>query len=245
MKKTGLLILLFIAPATITQAQVHFGFFGIQGSAPQSVYRNWGGGMSVLSGMLSAETLPFNTQFGGQYHIAGAGHRSIDHETGRLSFSNTQIGVSGMARFTGKSQTSRRVPYLDLSGGIQNNASSMIVHTTQANNHDHCTTQSLYSSTGLTGGAGAGILFRLSNSILLDVGLQWQSSTVTGKFVDMKSVVNTSEGISYTTPSVPRGMLLLRIGLYIHTNNDGCRCNENCKIRSHHAKTCYLGGASE
>ena len=249
MKKYGLLILLFIASSAVLQAQMHFGFFGMHGSSVQSPYRSWGGGMSMLSGTLTNDVFPFRAQLGGGYYVAGAGNNSVTNasrdETSTVSFSNMQVGVFGLARFTGKSETARRVPYVDLFGGVQNNSSSMSTHYGPKNHHHDCTSESLNSSTGFSAGAGAGVLFRLSNSTFLDVGLQWQSSAANGKFVNMKSIVNSGDGISYQTQKIPAGMLMLKIGLQIRTNNDGCRCGESCKVQSHHAKTCYLGGGEK
>ena len=244
------LIALITFPISMLHAQASIDYFGFNTSAPQSSYSGWGGGTNILSAPTSLNAkdaiFPLKVQLGGGFYIGGAGQKEIkdvvanaaQDEPMNISFSNTHVGGFGLARFTLSPEGKRRTPYVDLFGGVRSNSVSM--HSAPGNNHEECTSALLDKSFGFSGGAGTGMLFRLSPNMNLDLGLQWHGSTAPGKFIDMKSVVNTGDGIAYSMKNVPTGMLFVKVGIQLRINKYGCCGVRGCEIPAHHSK-CETG----
>jgi hypothetical protein len=248
MKRFFHFILLLAIPATALHAQVSIDYFGFRSSALPSSYAGWGGGTNVLAAPISLNAkgiFPMNLQLGGGFYMGGAGQKSFEgvftnaaqDEPMEISFSNSQMSMYGLARFT-PSPGKRTTPYIDVFAGFRCSSSSMWTHPEDGTDHEECEFTSLDKSIGFSGGAATGMLIGLSRNVNLDLGVQWHGSTALGKFIDMKSVVNTGDGISYTMKNAPAGMLFIKAGIQFRltTATYDCCSVRGCKIPSHHTK---------
>lgn len=244
--KNFLLLFLTVTISTL-QAQIGIDYSGLYSSAPQSSYNGWGGGANFLSAPISIKTknilFPLSVQLGGGFYVGGAGQKEINDVTldaaqgpMDISFSNSQMSGYGLARFSFETEGKRRTPYFDLFGGVRSSSASMVMHPGSTTDHEDCTFTSLNRSTGFSGGFGTGILIRLLPVMNLDLGLQWHGSAAPGKFIDMQSVRNTGDGISYNMQNTPAGMLFIKAGIQFRIDLNACCAVRDCKIPSHHKK---------
>jgi hypothetical protein len=251
MKHLLRLFILAALPVTTLHAQMNLDYFGFHASSAQSVYAGWGGGMNMISSPIGLKAksgfCPVKMQLGGGMYFAGAGQGEIDgvtmqDEKMNITFSNTQLGGYGLARFTIPSAGKFLSPYLDMFAGMRIGISSMTKHPETLEEHEECETVTLDRSFGFSGGVGTGVLIPLSKNMKLDVGMQWHGTTTTGKFIDMKSVVNTGDGISYNMKNTPNEMLFVKVGLQLRIANDGCCGFPGCTIPEHHMNACEHAG---
>ncbi len=244
-------LLRILVATTITtsalQAQVSLDYSGFYSSATQATYTGWGGGTNILFAPIALnQKSPFfkvGMQLGGGFYIGGAGQKEFKgvitdaaHGLADISFSNGFVSGYGLARFTMPAEGKRRTTYLDVFAGVRSTSVSMTEHSAD---HDDCAFTSLNKSVGFSGGIGTGMLIRVLPGMNLDLGLQFQSSASTGKFIDMKSLTNTGDGVSYSMKNVPAGMLVVKAGIQFQLNKTCCNVH-NCKIPSHHVKACTL-----
>jgi hypothetical protein len=247
----NVLTLCFALLSVSVFAQLDIGFYGMRTTVPGTSFGSgWGGGFLILSRPLDRsqvmKPLPFKVQLGAGYYFAGAGQKKLegvdvngvpDPET-EISFSNIHLNFYGYSRISLRNDNSRRIPYLDLfAGGRYLNASQSII--------SGCDTSgaTLSSYTGFSGGAGIGVLMKITNSLWLDAGVTWQGTLPGGQFVNMASVQNTGDGIAYNLRNAPTGMMIFKIGLSFRTSvRDECCDYPGCTIPSHHLKTCEVNG---
>lgn len=185
-----------------------------------------------------------NMQLGGGFYLGGGGQTTLkDVVTGNsqvpieISFNNTHMSGYGLARFMKAAEGKRRTAYVDFHAGMRSSSSTMVVHT---DDHEDCATTSLSNSIGFSGGAGIGMLLNVTSFMSVDFGLQWHGTTSPGKYVDMKSVRNSGDGISYSLNNAQPGMLFIKAGLQIQLNKKGCCGVRNCSIPAHH-QNCGAG----
>lgn len=255
MKRFFHFIFLLAIPFTTLHAQVSIDYFGFHVSALPSSYAGWGGGSGILSAPISVNAkgiFPMNMQLGGGFYLGGSGQKSFEgvftnaaqDEPMEISFSNSQMSAYGLARFT-PSPGKRTTPYIDVFAGFRSGSSSMWAHPEDATDHEECEFTSLNKAVGFSCGAGTGLLIGLSKNVNLDLGMQWHGTTAPGKFIDMKSVVNTGDGISYTLKNAPAGMLFVKAGIQFRINSSGCCGVRGCEIPGHHKGSCgHIGGKS-
>ncbi len=243
-------LLRILLATTITtsalQAQVSLDYSGFYSSAPQSSYTGWGGGTNLLFAPIElnpkSSFFKVGMQLGAGFYIGGAGQKELTgvitdaHGPKDISFSNGQASGYGLARFTMSAEGKRRTTYVDVFAGARSTSVSMTMHS---DDHDDCDFTSLNKSVGVSGGIGTGILIGVLPGMNLDLGLQWQGSTAPGKFIDMKSVVNTGDGVAYNMKNAPAGMLFVKVGIQFQLNKTCCNVH-NCKIPDHHVKACTL-----
>lgn len=223
-----LLILLVLASGTPAIAQMDIGVFGMYASAPGTSFASGGGGglnifLRPLGRSEFFKTLPVKFQPGISAYATGAGHYAITSVgTGgpqnlwaQTEFRNVHMGVYADARFSIRNENSRYMAYLDLFGGIRS------LHATQnVQQYSDTSRLTLNKYTGFSGGAGLGMMMKLSRSLWLDAGLQCQASTQGGKFVNTQTVSYAGDGITYSMRNTPTGMILFRIGLSFRTASD-------------------------
>lgn len=244
MKKYLRLLILLMLSAVTTSAQMNLEYFGSYTSSASSSYAGWGGGMNILSAPVGMKfksgIYPLNVQLGGGFYFVSAGQQQIDgvivqEKEMDLSFNNTQVNGYGLARFTSSPGINRMTLYIDLFAGVRAGTASMLQHTCD---HETCESIMLHRSFGLSGGFGTGMLIPVSKNIKLDLGMQWQRSTTTGKFVDMQSVKNTGDGIVYRMENVPVNLFSVKLGVQVRFNKSACCSIPGCKIPGHHPAGC-------
>jgi hypothetical protein len=247
MKNLLRLLILVALPVTGLRAQVSFDYFGFHASSMQSLYAGWGGGMNTLFAPMklnSKSIFPVNMQLGGGFYFADAGQAelkdvSMDETRMNITFSNSLVSGYALARFTIPSAGKTITPYLDVFAGMKSATSSMTNHPEDVD-HEECEMIMLNKNFGFSGGAGTGVLVPLSKNMRLDFGMQWSGSTATGKYVDMKSVVNTGDGIAYSMKNAPKEMLFVKVGIQFTLGKEGCCGLRGCEIPGHHSETCGM-----
>lgn len=249
MRKLFVIFVLLFGSAL--HAQMNIGFFGMRTWMPQTSFgAGWGGGMYALSKPLDGKTwmqnCPVKMQIGGSYYVATGGQKvlynvpvgSSQDNFAEITFSNMHIGFFAQTRFSMQTEDSKRIPYIDLFGG------GRYLYAVQSFVGGTDTIGvTLSSYTGFSGGAGAGIMFRMGKHFWIDAGLQYQASAMGGKFVNMNSIRNTGDGLQYSLQNAPSGMMVFRVALTFRTekrNSGECCTYPGCRISSHHVPSCEV-----
>jgi opacity protein-like surface antigen len=229
------------APAAI-HAQ---GFIGIHGLASmpltemkQARYGNGGGlGIEFLSNPLNARNgvtpkVQFHVGLGGYYLLAGMKRYELmldSPQTGKADVraSNNVFALQVIGRAS--TMVNKYIgAYGDVFGGARFlNTTQVISPQTKSSDYEDETSSPMQNSIPATYGLGAGLLFRLTDHIFLDLGTAYTWGT-RAKYIAMKDVYQEGNEIRYPTHKTTTDKLLFRAGVSFRLNfadSDDCDCD--------------------
>ena len=214
------------------------GFIGIHGLASkpltemkQTRYGHGGGlGLEILSNPLNARNGEIPKV---QFHLGGGGYYL--YTGGRRFEALLDSPQTGMADITagnhvfalqviGRVSTiqGRVGAYADVFGGARFLATNQTISPRiKSSEYEDETSEGKQFAVPATYGLGAGLLFRITNNIFLDMGAAYTWGTK-AKYVVMKDVYQEGNEIRYPTQRTTTDKLLFRAGIAFRLNFEDC-----------------------
>jgi hypothetical protein len=218
-------------------SQTQVGIYGIY-SQPvldlqsKNYKGGFGGSLEIFSDDLTDTADNFQLRIGGALSFAdqrSSKHRILldtpNNDPGEITYSNWTTGLNGIVKFVFP-RSSAFHPYCDVFMGIRAYTSREKIESDKIiQGYDKITYSYPGSGTKWDMGASLGFLIPLSKNAFFDFRTSFAYSPTKIKFVDLSSVVNDNNNISYNLQTTRPALVIFRAGFlfnlrpgYLETN---------------------------